>query len=105
MVNYRFGEKFLILCQNGCIQLYLGNSDLGNSDVLDPSAALIVQLVEREPNPTPLSKAGCAVLPLPFPCLLRTYKDKCVLVFVMPEKSPPFSLPLSHSYSGKSTNK
>lgn len=107
MVNYRFGEKFLMLCQNVCIQLHLGNSGLGNSgDVLGPSTAFVVQLLEREPNPIPLSKAGSSlVLSLPLPRLLGTYKDKCTLVFLVPEKSQPFSLPLSHSCPGKSTNK
>lgn len=65
MVNYRSGKKFLILCQNVGIPLYLANSNLGNSgDVLDPSTALTVQLLERELNLTPFPKAGSAVLSL-----------------------------------------
>lgn len=69
MVNYRFGGKFLIFCQDVFIEPHWGNSSLGNrGDILDPRAALTVQHLEREPNPMPLSKAGGSPVPsLPLP--------------------------------------
>ena len=97
MANYRSGEKFLILCQNIGIPLYLANSDLGNSgDVLDPSAALIVQLLETALNPTPPPKQA-VLLSLSLPPAFSVHTKTNVSFFFPPsarEKAtlfpPPF---------------
>lgn len=58
MVNYRFWGKFLIFCQDVLILLCPANSGVGSSgDVLEPSVALNVQLLERENPPCPSLKS------------------------------------------------